>query len=516
MTQRVIHFLLLILVLDCPSADAAEPRRGGIVRFGVSRTLQTLNPFVRTQSVDHWVRSLVYEGLLAQDEKIEIMPALAQSWTVSPDGLTYQFALRPGVRFHDGRPFTAADVAWSIEYVQDPKNGAYGRSDLAVIEHVQVEDSHRIRVRLRSPFAPFLSALAGIQRLLILPKDSLKGAEGKPDALPPGTGPFLFSSWRTNQELRTARFDGYWQRGLPYLDEVRFVIALDQTVRMTAVRVGDLEIAERIPAEQVVQTLQGKVAGIGVVSAPSGNYPHISINHCQPPFSNVKVRQALAFALNKQEILQGAYMGLGTPTNQKLLRGTRWFFSEVPDRSQDLQKARALLAEAGFAQGLKAPLAGSPGNEALLQVIQAQAKRAGFELTTMVLDPAAHLAAFRKGEFQITVSGGNTEDDPDLAYYGYYHTPAEVPDRSGRTKPCYSNPQVDQLLENARRTPDVQRRKQMYREVIELLQEDVAEIPIAFVPHGFAYQSHVRDFRPTITSVFSYGNGGLLRTWLDR
>lgn len=253
-----------------------------------------------------------------------------------------------------------------------------------------------------------------------------------------------------------------------------------------------------------------------MVPALSGNYPHISINHCQPPFSNVKVRQALAFALDKQEILNAVYVGLGVPTNQKLLTGTKWFVPEVQDRKQDFAKARSLLAEAGYPQGLKIPMGGTPGYESLLQVIQAEARKAGFEITILVLDPAAHTAAFRKGEFQIATSGGNTDSDPDLALYGYYHTPAEQPDRTGRTKPCYSNPRVDQLLEGARRITDFQRRRQMYKEIIEILQEDVADIPIGIVPHGFGFQSYVRDFRPTITSIFSYGDGGVLKTWIDK
>jgi peptide/nickel transport system substrate-binding protein len=231
----------------------------------------------------------------------------------------------------------------------------------------------------------------------------------------------------------------------------------------------------------------------------------------------VKVRQAFALALDKQEILDGAYSGLGIPTNQKLFKGTRWFVSEVPDRKQDFARARALLAEAGYPEGLKVTVPGFPGSEKELQVIQAQVKKAGIDMTILIRDYPTYIAALGKAEFEVSKSAGSTNSDPDMAYYGYYHTPP--PQRwglGGRVQPCYSNPRVDQLLEDARKTQDFQQRRRLYKELIEILQEDVADIPLAFVPLGYAYHGYVRDFTSAITSTFSHTNGGLLKTWLDR
>jgi peptide/nickel transport system substrate-binding protein len=511
------RFLLLMGFLIHPIFSAgAEPKRGGTLRLGVQKSLTTLNPYVQTQSLNHRVRSSVFEGLLAYDKNLEPLPSVATSWSVSPDGGTYTFQLRPGIKFHDGKPVTPADVKWSIEYVQEPKNGAFGRADFTVVQQVDIEEPNRIRIRLKTPFSPFLAMVSGIHILPILPKDSLKIGE-RPESFPAGTGPFRFVAWKPAQELRVQRFDSYWQKGLPYLDEIRFIFGVDNTTRLNAVRSGDLEISEEIAMDDILRIREGKLPGIGLALAPAGNHPRMGINHCRPPFNDLKVRQAFAYALDKQELLNGVYSGVGIPTNQKLVQGTKWFVAEIPDRKQDVQRAKALLAEAGYPDGIKITIPGSPGSERVLQVIQSQVKKAGFDATILIRDQATHIAALNKADFDISMSGGATSADPDLAYYGHYHTPP--PDqwgKGGRSQPCYSNARVDQILDEARKVTDFQRRRGMYKEMITILQEEVADIPIAFVPIGYALQKEVRGFEPPITEPFSYGNGGLLKTWLDR
>jgi peptide/nickel transport system substrate-binding protein len=509
--------LILVQVFGSVAANSAEPKRGGTLRFAVRKNLSTLNPFLLMQSVDHRVRSLVYEGLLAYDRNLEPMPALARSWSLSPDGMTYTFNLRPGVKLHHGRALSPKDIQWSIEYTQDPKNRAFGREELTIIEKTEVEEPDRIRIKLKSPFAAMLGTLAGIDLFPVVPQGSVQPGDSQPDTLPPGTGPFRFVEWKAGQEMRLARFEGYWQKGLPYIEEVRFLVVPDETVRMSALRVGDLDIAEEIPGDQVLRIREGKAPGLGVAIASAGIIRRININHCRPPFNSLKVRQALALALNQQEIIDGAYFGLGSPTNQRLQKESKWFIPELPERRQDLDKARALLAEAGYPKGVKATIDAAAGGERELQMIQFQAKKTGIDLTMQILDAATYNARHQRGEHQITTAGAYTASDPDLTYYGYYRTPP--PDRrhlGGRTQPCYSNSRVDELLDEARKVADFQRRRRMYKEVIEILYEEVPDILIGFRGNGFGFQVHVRDFEPTITSVYSYGNGGLHRTWLDR
>jgi ABC-type transport system substrate-binding protein len=458
----------------------------------------------------------MYEGLLTYGANLESLPGLATGWEISRDGLTYTFVLRSGAKFHNGKTLLPEDVKWSIGYAQDPKNNAFGRADLTIIKEIEIVEPDRIRIHLKSSFSPFLSALTGIHLFSILPKDSIQ-TEEKPQNFPAGTGPFRFVQWKPGQELRVARFDGYWQKGLPYVDEVRFITVSDETSKFNAIRVGDLDMAEEIPMVEIPQIRDGKGPGVKLALSAAGNHPRLGINHCQPPFNHPKVRQAFAYALDKQEILDGAYSGLGVPTNQKLIRGTRWFISELNDRKQDAAKARALLAEAGYPDGVKVTLIGWTGTDKQLQIIQSQVKKAGFDAKLEIRDFATHTSYLTKRDFQISMSGGATASDPDLTYYGYYHTPVPGAERGGRIQPCYSNRRVDELLEEARRIADFAQRRAMYKEVIQILHEEVADIPIGFVPNGFALRSYVQGFQPTINDDFlSYSNGGFVTTWLDR
>lgn len=510
--------LFLIEVFLAAAAEPAEPKRGGALRFGVRKNLETFNPFIRIQSINHRVRSLIYENLLAVDQDLNPIPGLARSWNISTDGLVYTFMLRPGVKFHNGKPLSPADIQWSIEYAQNPKNRAAGQPDLMIIDKIDAPKPDQLRIRLKSPFAAFLSSLAGIHMFPVVAKDSLQTGDNGRDALSaPGTGPFRFAEWKEGQELQLAKHDAYWQKGFPYLDAIRFIVVPTETVRTTAVRVGDLEAAEEIAGEQIMRIREGKVPGVRVVIAPAGTTRRVAINHCRPPFNNLKVRQALALALDKQEIIDGAYWGLGTPTSQRLYKGSKWFISELPERKQDLARARSLLAEAGYPNGLKANIDGTLGVETELQIIQSQAKKVGIELTIMMRDAASASAAGAKGERLLYLSAANVASDPDITYYSYYHTPSsEAVDFSGRTPPCYTNVHVDRLLEDARKTIDFQERRRMYKEIISIFNEELPDILIGFIQNGFAVQSSVQDFEPTIISTFSYGNGGLLKTWINK
>jgi peptide/nickel transport system substrate-binding protein len=146
---------LLIALLAPVFADAAEPKRGGSLKFGMSQNLTSLNPFLNLRGSDHKVRSLMYEGLLTYSRNLESLPGLAVSWEISSDGLTYSFVVRPGAKFHNGKALTPEDIKWSIGYAQDPKNSTFGRADLTIIKEVEIVDPDRIRIQLKSPFAPF-------------------------------------------------------------------------------------------------------------------------------------------------------------------------------------------------------------------------------------------------------------------------------------------------------------------------------------------------------------------------
>ncbi|MGH7834355.1 MAG: ABC transporter substrate-binding protein, partial [Candidatus Binatia bacterium] len=200
------------------SAESAEaPKRGGRLIFALESDVSTMNPFVRMLSTDQLMRSLIYETLLDFDIKGQIVPALAESWTISKDGLEYTLKLRSGVKFHNGQEMTPEDVKWSVEYAMEPKNGATGFSLMTEVASLTIVDRQRVRFQLKEPTAAFLSTLASIRSFVVVPKGSVAAGEKTIPAFPPGTGAFAFKNWDTGVQTVLVRHKDYWQKGLPYL-----------------------------------------------------------------------------------------------------------------------------------------------------------------------------------------------------------------------------------------------------------------------------------------------------------
>ncbi|HEV8329612.1 MAG TPA: ABC transporter substrate-binding protein, partial [Nitrospiraceae bacterium] len=227
-------------------AQEAAPKRGGKLTFGIERDISTMNPFVRLSSTDRYVRGLFYEALIDEDRKGAPIPALAESWSISKDGLTYSFKIRRGVKFHNGAELTAEDVKWCADYAMDRKNGSDGLTYLREVKAITVTDRYTIEFTLREPNAVFLSYLA-LRAFAVVPRGSVSSGTDRVDTFPPGTGPFVFKEWRKLGHVTFARNKDYWQKDIPYLDEVTIKVAEEPSVRFTALRAGDLDMIERTP-----------------------------------------------------------------------------------------------------------------------------------------------------------------------------------------------------------------------------------------------------------------------------
>jgi ABC-type transport system substrate-binding protein len=298
---------------SAPARQAGKP--GGTLTFAIAKDITHLNPLVRTSSTDQSVRELMFEPLLDRDERGNIVPKLAESWDVSPDSKVFTFKLRRGVKFHDGQEMTAEDALFAIDYTLDPNNGAHGREALTLVERAEVVDPYTLRFYLSQPSASFLAVLTSIQPFSVIPKGSLEEAVDKPIAFPPGTGPFKFVEWQPLQQIVLERNDDYWGEKA-YLDRLILRPIADGTVRMTAVRAGDVDLVERTAYEWVREIKDGKLPGIGYAEASTAGFREIVFNVAAPPFDSKKLRQAVAHALDKREILHAAFFGFGEPGDQ--------------------------------------------------------------------------------------------------------------------------------------------------------------------------------------------------------
>jgi peptide/nickel transport system substrate-binding protein len=475
----------------------------------MSQDLPGLDPHPSTSTITYQILSLVYQGLVDFDRDLKIRPVLAESWKVSADGKEWTFALRKGVKFHNGRPLTASDVKFSLDRILDPKTAARGKGALGIIESVQVVDPRTVRVHLTRASGAFLSRIAGTYQA-ILPPEAVQGPAFK--AI--GTGPFQLAEWKTNERVELKRFDGYWEAGLPYLDAVTLKPVPDGTVRLTALKTGDAGFVQLIPLESLAE-LQAAPSKDYVVRTVKGGggFSAIILNSRKPPFNDVRVRRAVALAVDKKEVGLGVWRGFAQPVNQWMPPGTPWFFA-LPDRKVDVEQAKKLLAEAGFARRTK--LTHTVGQVANLvpaaQVFQAQLTRIGIDLQLEVLDWPAYIKRQRAMDFTSTNTNFFPKVDPDDAYYRYFHSKGGANELSGG----YANPAADKLLEEGEATVDPGKRAETYRRFVELVEEEVPVVTTGLGDAAVGWRTPVKGFEPHIIGLLAYPGGGLANVWLDR
>jgi peptide/nickel transport system substrate-binding protein len=508
----VVLAVLSHFAVVCDAGSAEVPKDGGALRFGIFRDISTLNPFVGTRSIEHYVRTLIYESVTADKEK-GVLPRLATSWEISKDSRDYTFHLRRGVRFHPpvSREMTAEDIKWSIEHTLDPKSGGYGRPDLEIIESVQVLDPHRLRVTLKRPSAAFLATLGSLQSFPVVPKGSLKPGE-KPSRFPSGTGPYIMQEWQPGQEIRLQKFPSYWERGLPHIDTLILRPINDNDVRFTSVRTGDLDLAERVPPQYVERIRKGEMGDLRVTFAEYGGQRSLIFNVQKAPFDNVKLRQAIAYAIDKEEILRGAHWGIGKIVNQKMAPGSPWYFP-IPERQRNNEKAKALLREAGYPGGLKFRMESSRLGTEELPVIKAQFKEAGIEMDFELMDSISYINRLRDGQFGFGTTGGDFSFDPDGTYYAYFHTDRS-PEKVNHSN--YSNPKVDRLLELGRTEMNPKKRMEIYRQAVEIIHDEVPVIHLFVTSYAFAYRPHVKGLVMDPQSHYYSLGTGIPHAWIDK
>jgi len=507
--KKLLATLLVAALAVTVASEAETPKRGGKLVVAMSQDLPGLDPHPSTSTITYQVLSLVYQGLVDFDRDLKIKPVLAESWKVSPDGKQWTFALRKGVKFHNGRTLVANDVKFSIERILDPKTAARGKGSLGMIESVQVVDPQTVRIHLSHPSGAFLSRIAGTYQA-ILPPEAVQGSAFKPI----GTGPYQLVEWKTNERVELKKFAEYWESGVPYLDEITLKPVPDGTVRLTALKTGDAGFVQLIPLEALadLQKTPSKDFVVRTVKG-GGGFSAIILNSKKAPFNDVRVRRAVALALDKHEVTLGVWRGFATPVNQMMPPGSAWFFN-VPDRKPDVEQAKKLLAEAGIKPGTK--LTHTVGQVANLvpaaQVFQAQLTRLGLDLQLEVLDWPAYIKRQRASDYTSTNTNFFPKVDPDDAYYRYFHSKGGANELSGG----YANPAADKLLEEGEATVDQAKRADAYRRFVEIVQDEAPMIITGLGDAAVGWRTPVKGFEAHIIGLLAYPGGGLPYTWLER
>jgi peptide/nickel transport system substrate-binding protein len=473
-----------------------------------------MHPFVSTGGAEQKVRDLMFESLLGLDAQSKIQANLAESWTVSDAGRLYTFTLRKGTRFHDGRELTSDDVKYAIDYTMKPNNGAYGLNLLASVDRVEADGKQVLKIFLKKANPLFISSLTEIQAFSAVPKGSLPEGATRLSRFPPGTGPFKFVEWQSGQRMILERNPDYWGHKA-FLDRVILRPIGDATSRFIALQSGDIDMVEFTPYEWVKQIAEGKIKGIHAVPAPYAAFRRLVFNAAVAPFDNKKMRQAVAHAIDKRELMHAGFFGFGEPVDQRYPIGHSWHLEGIPPQARDLNKASALLKEAGY-RDQPITINAYPGeHEPMAVMLQAQLKKVGMNIQIKMLDAGAHRIGLRSGDFTFSFTGGNLEADPAV---GYGESKRCEPDLKKRRANLsgHCDKEMDRLLDQAEQEQDSAKRRALIRQILMKHLDDAAEVYVGYAPRFFSMRDYVRGFSTPGDDVYRWWGGGLNHTWLEK
>ena len=398
-------------------AQAAQPTRGGTLRITMPYNPAAIDPMTGRNLPDFNTLYAIYDALIDFDpDTLELKPGLAKSWNF-PDPTTLVLDLNEGIEFHDGTPFNAEAVKFNLDrFINDERSNV--KSDLTVVDRVEVTAPNQVTLKLKIPNAGLPAILSNRVGCIISPA-SIKAAEGgNVDRNPVGTGPFKFVEWRDNDVIRVERNPNYWQDGLPYLDAIEFRIINELNTGARAVTAGEADLALNLAAQQIAVAKRSN--DVVAVATPSLVFYTGSFNYAIPPLNDLRVRQAMNYALNREDLNRVLMLGLGEPTSTLFPKN---FWATDPETAtfytHDIDKAKSLLAEAGFSGGLDIPTWGWPDQASVQrqELIASQLAEAGIRLKITPVPPAQAMQSFfieKRGIAMLAPQGGLP--DPSQIY----------------------------------------------------------------------------------------------------
>jgi peptide/nickel transport system substrate-binding protein len=527
MKLRSKGMLLAALGLLCASQTWAA-NRGGTLVFARQVDSQFLDPTQTAQNADIWISLNLYDTLLlASADGKSTEPGLALAAKVSDDGKSITFTMRPGIKFADGSPIAVSDVKWSLDRARVKETGGEFAFLLSSIASVETKGEDSVIVQLKRPDPTILQALAtfnsGImpEKLFMAAPGDTMLAKAKAFAEHPiGSGPFVMTSWKRNAEMVMTRNPYYWKpaadgKPLPYLDSVKFLIIPDDATRMLKLKAGEVDITEFVPYSRVTELKADPKLNMVLFPAAQVNYFALNTrptlkDGTKNPLNDVRVRQALNYATDKEAIIQVVSYGAGTPQKSFMPMSTPLAFGEGPLYPYDVAKAKKLLADAGFASGFEITcmaLAGSADDAAKLSALQQMWSQVGVKLKIEQLEAATRLARYNAADFQMRTSlWTNDINDPNqvtsiIAYY-----PTRQSARTG-----WQDKRVDELFEISQEELNPEKRAAQYREIQQRYAEAAPIIFAMEVPYPIAMQKKVKDF-----VQIPLGNNIFIDTYLDK
>lgn len=459
------------------NSSSQEATTGGSVVVGMTQDLVSLDPHIETDAGTRNVVFNLYDGLVKATSSGDLESAVAESYVISEDATSYTFTLREGVTFHDGSPVTAQDVKYSIDrYAESGINSAF-----SIFQEIRVDDEKTVTVVLKEGNSEFLAELT----TAIIPESN-----ENPGSNPIGTGPFKFVSYEPGQKLVLTRYDGYWKEGFPKLDQVEFKFVADMETAYMELQAGTLDILNYLTADQVAALGDGYNIVEGSMNLVHAMY----LNNAYEPLTDLRVRQALCYAVDRQAINDFLFGGKSKLIGTHMIPAMSKYYNDATTDtySYDPEKAKALLAEAGYANGfdlvISVPSSYSQ-HVATAEIIVEQLKAVGINASISAIEWSSWLSDVYQGrDFQATVVGVDGKLSPNDWFKKYVST-------SSNNFMNYSNPEFDSTFDAAMATIDDAEKVQLYKELQQMLADDAVNVyiedPADFVAVNSALDGYV-------------------------
>jgi peptide/nickel transport system substrate-binding protein len=487
-TAKAMHALACASWLAVALSCSSKPAPHTLVMI-IESSPTNLDPRVGLDAQSERIDDLLFDDLLTRDARLNVAPGLAESWDI-PDPETYIFHLHHGVQFHDGRSLTSRDVKWTFDSLLQGKIPSTKSAVYRLVDHIDAPDDYTVVFHLKEPFATLLWNLSD-GAIGILPYGSGDEISRKPI----GSGPFRFVRAEQDQEVVIARNNQYWG-AKPRLENVRFVVVPDTTTRALELRKGSADVAINAFPSDMVLSLE-RDPSLAVLRAPGTVLAYLAFNLRDPILQDARVRQALAYAIDRRPLLEYLQRGFARPANSVLPPESWAYNGDVAAYSHDPDRAAQLLEQAGYpmVDGVRFHLTMKTSTEEstrlMAAVLQQQLRQVGIALDIRTSEFATFFSDVTHGLFQLYSLrwiGGN--EDPDIFEYVFHST--KFPPH-GANRGYFSNPRVDALIDQARQELDQNTRQQLYAEIQGVLADQLPYINLWYFDNVLVHSKRVRN-----------------------
>lgn len=502
-----------------------EDKFGGTFQGRLASDPPTLDPAFITDTTSSEVADNIFDGLVQYDEELNVVGALAKDWEISDDGLVWKFNLHDNVKFHNGRKMTAEDVVYSFTRILDPQTQssrasllenvtgakAFRSGQAKTVEGLKALDENTFEITLEKPFTPFLSVLA-MSNLVVVPKEEIERYGKDFTSHPVGTGAFKFVEWKHDDHVTLEGNKDYFE-GRPYLDKVVYRVIPEDSPAFAEYEQGNIYVLSNVPEGELNRIVNGDEFKDELIKSPQLGVYYIGINNNKPILKDVKVRQAISHAINKQAIAEVLRQGTVIPADTVLPPGMPGYSDEIKGPQYDVAQAKTLLKEAGYANGLPSEIElaynTSKNHQSIAEAVQADLKEVGIKVKLVNMDWGVYITKLDNGETQLFRNGWIADyPDPDNFLDILFHSRNVGP---GGNSVFYKNPKVDQLLDEAKAMKTGDERWEKYHEIERIIAEDVPLVPLYYYTNIVLRKPFVHDFIVTGKGVMP-----LKTVWLDK